>query len=567
MKHLKINKIIVVSLLLCNMLSACTDLEEEKSIDTEGQVRFKSSVCAFSRATATAFEIRDSISVFAFKNESNLWSEGNAPSFSNIKYVYNGTVFAAEKETIHYPQNTPLAFLAIYPTIASSVATFSFQVKEDQSLNGNYTKSDLMTAFAASTAEAVPNLIFNHRLSSVVVNLTFEQIPPGTTRLGFTSVLDVKADISAGTFAKGEGNVLTIWAADNGANSYKAVLPPQTVASGKEFIVIKTTEGNSYTYALLADVALNSGKQRTFDLTVTADGKVIATTEKETEIGGQLIVRPSNGGEDVTFAIIDEAQSSFGVILDSCFFYENNSGNLYNDKIANKFKIRVDHYSPEKIKYEATEFSISRYATQSYGGADFTLKKNLVDHITAEIRNEDMAITLNLAGNGTLEYDAPATIVSGDFVLPLMYEGITKKKIQQISEIDFPSMPFELPFPVDEAMIITRSKLCTKGGALYYEEGSLALYEEMKQKIEVSGFTLGSESTEPDGSKEGTWGKDNKMINVGFSVSGIGIISKNDVQYHLTITIIETSSPLTRSAASPLLQMNTIKKLRNNQRQ
>lgn len=565
MKHLKMSKTIVVSLLLCTLFSACTELEEEKPSGTEGQVCFKSSVFGFSRATATAFEIKDSISVFAFKNESDLWSEGNAPSFSNIKYVYNGTVFAADKEIIHYPQNTPLAFLATYPTIASSTATFSFQVKEDQSLSGNYTKSDLMTAFAASTTEAVPNLIFNHRLSSVVVNLTFEQVPPGTTRLGFTSVLDVKADISAGTFAKGEGNVLTIWAADNGANSYKAVLPPQTVASGKEFIVIKTTEGNSYTYTLPADVALNSGKQRTFDLTVTAAGKVIATTEKETEIGGQLIVRPSNGGGDVTFAIIDEAQSSFGVILDSCFFYENNSGNLYNDEIANEFKIRVDHYSSEKTKYEATEFSISRYVTQSYGGADFTLKNNLTDHITAEILNEDMVVRLNLSGNGTLEYDGPATIVSGDFVLPLMYEGITKKKIQQISEIDFPSMPFELPFPVDEAMIITKSKLCTKGGALYYEEGSLALYEEMKQKIEVSGFTLGSESTKPDGSKEGTWGKANKIINVGFSVSGIRIIPKNDVWYHFMITAIETSSPVTRSAAAPLLHMNKIEKPRNKQ--
>lgn len=560
-------KILLSSLLVCSALTACTQWEEEEPmVAIEGQVCFTGSVGSASRATASAFEEGDSITLFAFKGEGDPWSAGNAPSSANVKYGYNGTLFTAAKGGITYPEHTPLSFLAVYPAITSTASSFNFYVEEDQSLEDHYTKSDLMTAFATNTSEPVPNLVFSHRLSSIVVNLTFEQMPAGTTHVSFSSAKTVNVDLAADTYVGGGGNILAIRAAANGTNSYKAILPPQTVSSGWELIHIEAEGGHTYRYALPGELILKSGKQRTFDLTVTAGGEVIVTAERESEYGGQFTVSPSDGSADVTFTYQGmENGANLGFIIDNYFRYD---GYGTATPLANidEMELIIDEYSASQKSYEDIVF---RVLGDSYPRLGFNWSAE-DSQISAEVTKQGMDMKVILSGTGHLnrgQPTVPATIISGELLLPLSYIGTMRQNVANISELNFPNLGFDVPFPADNALVITQGgSMYIRGGRLYYKEGSAARYDEMKQKIEAAGYALQSEEVNLPQSKVGEWVKGNVVLSVDFSSSGFEIIPENDgVFYHLGITAVELSSSVARSAAAPLLHMNKIEKPRNKQ--
>lgn len=541
------NKLIVSSLFVCSLFISCTQSEEENPvITTEGQVCFTGSVGASSRATAFAFEMGDSISLFAFRGEGNPWSEGNAPSFTNIKYGYNGTLFTTHKGGITYPENTPLSFSAVYPAITSTTSSFNFYVEEDQSLDENYTKSDLMTAFATRTSEPVPNLIFNHRLSSVVMNLTFEQMPAGTTHVSFSSAKTVGVDLAADTYTGTGGNILAIRAAGNGTNSYKAVLPPQTIKSGWEFINITTEGGQVYRYALPAEVILKSGKQRTFNLTVTATGKVILTTEKETDFGGKLVVRPSNGSADITF-IYQPSENSDSYIVDTYFYYNDYT------KEGPFFELEIVNYSPQQHVYEGIDCFVSS-ADISY--PSFYGYKDAPYTVSAKLDREEMNVRISLSGQGSLETSQtvtiPADIVSCEWLFPLSFEGTMKSNIQNINDLNIPNIGFDLPFPIDEAMVITKGGKYTRGGEFCYKEGSIARYNEMKQKIVAAGYTpQEEEEIDPANNwRQGIWIKDPIIVYLSFDAAGFGSFIDDGTENHFSIAVVEKSNTKIRSISS-----------------
>lgn len=273
--------------LLLLVCIACTEEQGKFLSSSENGIRFSGKVADTpTRATATAFELNDNISVFAFQSETGF--AGSAPAYAaNVKYTYDDNQFISSGTGISYPADgSSLSFYAIYPYHASADATFTFSVKQDQSIGNNYTLSDLMTASTPLTKDKVPSLRFAHRLSSVVVNLTFEQVPAGTTRLGLSTVLaEANVELSKDRF-EGTGNpVQTIWTAANGTNSYKAILPPQNIASGSSFIEIATESGQSYHWITPDEIILQPGTQETINLTVTTTGEV-----KRTETAGKVLL-------------------------------------------------------------------------------------------------------------------------------------------------------------------------------------------------------------------------------------------------------------------------------------
>lgn len=572
MKERNMNEILKPIFTACCLVGICTSCvrqEEEVYTPSEGEVSFISSIHASSRATATTFETDDAISVFAFTGSgtSGFASESYA---TNKKYIYRNTRFVAsgKENAIVYPtSDEALSFQAIYPYGESAGSSFVFNVREDQSQGLNYTLSDLMTASVAATTEASPSLRFSHRLSNIVFTLSFDVAPAGTTQVTFQNVRKAASvDMLTGTFA-GTGESGNVKAAVSGTNSYKAVLPPQTVEAGAAIAVITTEAGDTYTWKMPKGTVWKSGIQYAYTLTIDKQGEVTFTSEinpweeeatEESRYGGKLVVRPQGGSENSTFMfeniIYDEndwsGDANSGIVLDTILACE-----MYDSKNKNDFWLQVNRYRPGQAQYQMSEFSVEHYLSEDQNKS-IEFRQGMDDfpgNITAEISEQNMDITLNVSGNGTLRTSAATTtlsdIISGNFVLPLAYKGITKKNVQQMSDINFPNFSFELPFPVDEAVVITESKVLTKGGALFYLEGGLALYEEMKQKIEASGFMLEEESTGTD-SKEGTWIKDNKMINVDYSPSGIGIVLKDDILYDFCITAIEMSSTNTRSTSN-----------------
>lgn len=564
------NKILLISLFVCSFFTACTPLEEEAPMGNGEAICFTGNTASTSRSTASTFEAGDNITLFAFKSEQHLWSETNPPHASNLKYGYNGTLFAAIENSINYPKDTPLAFLAVYPYHASAAATYTFNVSADQNTGTNYSQSDLMTATTATTSEPIPNLAFNHRLASVVVNLTFEQMPSGTTQLDFSSVQSaVAVDLANSTFVGTGESTTPVRAAAYGTNSYRAILPPQTLATGTNFIVIATEGGHSYSYQLPAEIVLKSGKQRTFDLTVTAAGEVIVTTEEETDFNGKFTVRATNGSIEHTFISSKINYNSF--IIDSHFYYfgENIDSDPTDDEADIGFMI--DNYSPELESYAAIYLLGYKANDDAYPSFCSIINEEQPSEASARVSREGMNMKVVLSGKGYLFIDdsepISANIVSGEFAFPLSFEGTMKRNIQTASELNLPNLGFELPFPVDEALVVIKNGTNVRLSELYYKEGNMATYDALKQKIEVAGYALQEESTAPDLSyKDGTWKKGEIVVNIYYTNYGHETIVGNDNIYHLSITVMGMPNTNTRSPSSPLPYMNQIKKLRNNQK-
>ncbi len=258
---------------LLSFLFSCSSSEDENSgMINKNAVHFIGSI---TRATASAFEEGDTISVFAFKDASGFASESYA---ANKRYVYTGSQFVASntENTIVYPADgSSLSFHAIYPYTEFSGASFTFNVESNQNLDGNYTRSDLMTASTISTNDLAPSLRFTHRLCNVVFNLSFDEVPSGAVHVAYQHITtSVSADMIANTFKGVGGQDRMVNAAANGTNSYKAVLPPQTISAGTELAVITTEAGDSYTWKMPQTVEWKSGIQYSYDLHIDKTGTI-----------------------------------------------------------------------------------------------------------------------------------------------------------------------------------------------------------------------------------------------------------------------------------------------------
>lgn len=274
------NKMILSSLLAVLLLPACTQQEETPpNDDWEGTVCFTSRIgAAASRATASQFEEEDSVSIFAFTDDSGFASESYA---ANKKYVYRTDRFMPSNKSnaISYPENAnPLTFHAIYPYCATAAASFLFNVKEDQLVGRNYTLSDLMTASTVSTTEETPSLQFAHRLANIEINLSFAEVPAGAINVSIQNVTTTASvDMATGSF-KGSGEqTKQVKAATNGTNSYKAILPPQAIQAGTAWVVISTQTGDM-TWEMPKATAWKPGFRYAYALTINKEGEVTFTS-------------------------------------------------------------------------------------------------------------------------------------------------------------------------------------------------------------------------------------------------------------------------------------------------
>lgn len=260
-------------------------------VSTEiNKVSFATSINSLSRipgvakapsASTTNFDVGDVISVFAVeKTATNTSGTLLSTNYANnIKYSYSGTLFESTTPITYPDTKNSLFFYAIYPYQSSIGSTFTYKVRKDQNVTNRYTQSDLMTAVTDATTELTPVLKFNHRLSNIVINLTFEQAPTSEVKVSFENVKrSVTANLNTNVY-EGTGVAdSAVWAASNGTNSFKAILPPQTIVDGTK--VIRITAGNKqYQLEATADIIWKSGIQYEYNTTITKEGEVKFTSE------------------------------------------------------------------------------------------------------------------------------------------------------------------------------------------------------------------------------------------------------------------------------------------------
>lgn len=270
---------LMLALASCAIVASCSNSSEEvKPAEKQESVSFTASMKSLSRATETAFEEGDRIAVYAMQEDENggttLKSSGNYADF--VTYTYTAGKFT-NAQGIVCPANFGVRYFAVYPhTAGSEVPVSKFQVKTNQHEAGQYTLSDLCTAVSDITKEKEVDLVFSHRLSHVVINLEGNVLGTGQPVVTLTDV-NTMCDVNFSTnsyVASGSQN--TIRCADNGTNSYKAIIVPQTIKMGEAFLSVELN-GKKHVLKAATDIVFASGKQRMFDLTVD-NGEIVSYT-------------------------------------------------------------------------------------------------------------------------------------------------------------------------------------------------------------------------------------------------------------------------------------------------
>lgn len=234
-------------------------------------IKLSASLYQFTKATDTAFEDGDKISVNIFNPECYLY---------NAQFTYTGGQLTSATPYEWYEDiEVEATVTAMYPaslTMEGFAATQSFMVYADQSTKVGYAASDLLlaTAKAYPTAEAV-NLPFKHALSKIVVNVD-NQLKEEIADVWFTDVLGAVSFSTADhSDLTATGTAGTIKAYKSGENTWQLIVAPQT-ASPK--LALTTVSGKQYTFVLSEEVTFTTGKVSTATVSVSPESIYTAFT-------------------------------------------------------------------------------------------------------------------------------------------------------------------------------------------------------------------------------------------------------------------------------------------------
>ena len=234
-------------------------------------IKLSASIYQFTKATDTAFEDGDKISVNIFNPECYLY---------NAQFTYiGGQLTSATPYEWYEDTEVEATVTAMYPasvTMEGFAATQSFMVYADQSTKVGYAASDLLlaTAKAYPTAEAV-NLPFKHALSKIVVNVD-NQLKEEIADVWFTDVLGAVSFSTADhSDLTATGTAGTIKAYKSGENTWQLIVAPQT-ASPK--LALTTVSGKQYTFVLSEEVTFTTGKVSTATVSVSPESIYTAFT-------------------------------------------------------------------------------------------------------------------------------------------------------------------------------------------------------------------------------------------------------------------------------------------------
>ena len=259
------------------ILASCTkDQIQQNSLNDE--IRFNVSVSGhstpLSRATATAFEQNDAISLYAVEYDGAeampLQIGGNF--FNNEKLTYNGSTWSASSPL--YWADDACDFYAFYPYQAhiASVEKYPFEVASDQNGDG-YENSDLMFAKTenVSKTDGEVNLQFGHMMSKCRVVIekgpNFEgDIPDDIVAHIYNTVVECTVDWTKGSVIKdafGAKSTITMKKISN--ELFEAVLVPQNIE--RRTPLIELTMGG-IAYLLETSLSFRPGYVHTLTVTL-----------------------------------------------------------------------------------------------------------------------------------------------------------------------------------------------------------------------------------------------------------------------------------------------------------
>ena len=282
---MKLKLVTMVAMAATLAFTSCNN-EDSNAVELSKYITVEAGMGSLSRATATAFETGDAISVYA-------WTGSNAEVqtplvVNNAVNTYDGTKWTASPQMLWADVTTPHYFFGVYPS--KTITDFTADSYD--------TVADVLVATVLgegrTSAGGIVPMIFDHIMSRIVVNLTFRtqwdgaptvtslavNVQPGATVNYLTKT--VTATGTASDFALGVTTANT---------SYEGIVIPQTASIIK--IVI---DGKTYTYTHPTGFTLESGKIQTVNLIVGRDEITLGSITINEWTAGDTI----DGGEAQT---------------------------------------------------------------------------------------------------------------------------------------------------------------------------------------------------------------------------------------------------------------------------
>ncbi len=215
------------------------------------ELMFTTNINAITKVTNTDFESSDIIAVTAYDASGALIKDA-------AQYTHNGSLFMSDDPIVYNTDDATYSFYAVYPAVSSLQTSIDFYAKADQSADGAFTASDMLFASIASS-DATPQLSFDHKMSSIVVNIVGDD----SGAVVFNAKTGLQYGVKTGSTSTLGDNV-AITPASNGTASYKVIIAPQTVASNAT-LATYTVGSLIYDWVLAANFEFVSGKQYIFN--------------------------------------------------------------------------------------------------------------------------------------------------------------------------------------------------------------------------------------------------------------------------------------------------------------
>ena len=306
-------------------LAACSS-EEENVQSWNGVIRLSAVNVVQTRAAqgiqSTAFDEGEKIDVFI--NEDGESSSGGYEQ-PVVYEAGTGGVLTTD-ETQYYPQSNGVNIFAVYPSGVAgtnvNATNVAFAVESDQSEEDAYKASDLMVGAPAnnpvSKTSGTVQLTFKHCLSKININIsagdgiTETDLQGATVTILNTTTGDtfiVKTGAVTANGAQAAATPITAGTLevreDTGVQGISAIIVPQTVSAGRQFISIRYGGDQQtpatelfYTLPQAADVDFAAGYSYTFNITakksgLTLDGSTITDwTDNPNVFSGEATPTP-----------------------------------------------------------------------------------------------------------------------------------------------------------------------------------------------------------------------------------------------------------------------------------
>jgi len=283
-KNFKFSILAVFTILTC---FSCTKddsfVNDQKSVDNN-VVTFRplfsdginGSRRAPSKIKETSFESGDVIGVFAVDASTGSNELKSSNYRDNVRYRFNGSSFTAVDDaiTISDANTKGLAYYAVYPYISNAGPTTTFTLKSNQQSHSDYSLSDLCTAYVGPTTSQQVDLLFNHRLCNVIVELQGDNLASKSVSVKATNVQrTVQMNLNANTFVA-QGNKGDIQMNSAYTNAYQCIIAPQDIASGTQ-IFVAIIDGKEMPLTLSSNFTFKSGCQYLYKLKVEGDKLVV----------------------------------------------------------------------------------------------------------------------------------------------------------------------------------------------------------------------------------------------------------------------------------------------------